>query len=69
MKLADIGGKHGDGLNEMIRTLVQEEREELAELDQRIASYDRRVRELYRASELCQRIGKSRVLAPSQRRP
>ena len=56
--LADIAGNDDDSLNEMIRTLVQEVREELANLDQRIASYDRRVRELYRASELCQRIGK-----------
>ena len=62
--LADIAGNHDDGLNEMIRTLVQEAREELADLDQRIASYDRRVRDLYRASELCQRIGKIEGIGP-----
>jgi transposase len=62
--LADIAGRHDDGLNEMIRTLVREAREELAELDQRIVSYDRRVRELYRSSELCQRIGKIEGIGP-----
>lgn len=62
--LADIAGSLDDGLNEMIRVLVRDVREELAELDQRIASYDRRVRELYRASELCQRIGKIEGIGP-----
>ncbi len=62
--LADIAGSLDDGLNEMIRTLVREAREELAELDQRIVSYDRRVRELYRASELCKRIGKIEGIGP-----
>ena len=62
--LADIAGSLGDGLNEMIRTLVREAREELAELDQRIVSYDRRVRELYRGSELCKRIGKIEGIGP-----
>lgn len=56
--LADTAGSLDDGLNEMIRTPVREAREELAKLDQRIVSYDRRVREFYRASELCKRIGK-----------
>ncbi|MGH1484354.1 MAG: IS110 family transposase [Geminicoccales bacterium] len=62
--LADIAGSLDDGLNEMIRTLVREAREELAELDQRIVSYDLRVRELYRASELCKRIGKIEGIGP-----
>lgn len=62
--LADIAGSLDDGLNEMIRILVREAWEELAELDQRIVSYDRRVRELYRASELCQRIGKIEGIGP-----
>ena len=62
--LADIAGGTDDGLNEMIRALVRGVREELADLDQRIASYDRRVRELHRTSELCQRIGKIEGIGP-----
>lgn len=46
-----------DGLTDMIRDLVREIREELAELDLRIASYNRRVRALFRSNEACQRIG------------
>ena len=62
--LAEICGRHDDGLNELVRALVRDVQEELTELDQRIASYDRRVRELYRASELCQRIGKVEGIGP-----
>lgn len=62
--LADIAGRTDDGLNEMIRVLVHDAREELAGLDQRIAAYDRRVRELYRSSERCQRIGKIEGIGP-----
>ena len=32
--------------------------EELIELDTRIAGYDRKIREIYRNSEICQRLGK-----------
>ncbi len=62
--LADIAGSTDDGLNEMIRTLVHDAREELADLDQRIAAYDRRVCELHRSSERCQRIGKIEGIGP-----
>jgi hypothetical protein len=34
--------------------------EELIELDARIAGYDRKIRELYRHSEICQRLGGSK---------
>jgi len=37
---------------------------ELIELDRRIAFYDRQVRELYRNSELCQRLGKIEGIRP-----
>lgn len=67
--LADIVGSLDDGLNEMVRILIRDIQVELAELDQRITSYDRRVRELYRSSELCQRIGRIEGigLVPKQR--
>ena len=62
--LADIAGSTDDRLGEMIRTLVHNAREELTGLDQRIADYDRRVHELHRSSELCQRIGKIEGIGP-----
>jgi hypothetical protein len=39
-------------------------REELIELDVRIAGYDRKIRELYRNSEICQRLGKVEGIGP-----
>jgi len=41
----------------MIRALVMEIREELAEPDKRIAAFNRRIRTLFRNNEACQRIG------------
>jgi transposase len=38
--------------------------EEMAEIDRRIALYDRRVRELYCSSEPCQRLGKIEGIGP-----
>jgi transposase len=43
---------------------MRELREELAELDARIAGYDRKIRELYRNSEICQRLGKVEGIGP-----
>ena len=39
-------------------------REELTELDARIAGYDRKIRELYRNSEISQRLGKVEGIGP-----
>lgn len=62
--LGEIAGSSDDGLNELVRSLAREVLAELTALDQRIVSYDRRVRELYRASEMCQRIGKIEGIGP-----
>lgn len=43
---------------------MMEAQAELIELDRRIASYDRRIRELYRISELCQRLGEIEGIGP-----
>ena len=43
---------------------MEELREELIELDARIAGYDRKIRELYRNSEICQRLGKVEGIGP-----
>jgi transposase len=51
-------------LNPLVRSLMRELWEELAELDARIAGYDRKIRELYRNSEICQRLGKVEGIGP-----
>jgi transposase len=62
--LAEIAGNDDDDLNNLVRTLTREVQVELIELDRRIASYDRRIRELYRNNELCQRLGKIEGIGP-----
>jgi hypothetical protein len=59
-----ITGNAADDLNELVRILMIEAQGELIELDRRIASYDRRIRELYRTSKLCQRLGKIEGIGP-----
>jgi Transposase IS116/IS110/IS902 family len=51
-------------LSDLVRTLLSELYEELHELDRRITIYDRRIRELYRNSELCQRLGRIEGIGP-----
>jgi len=58
------GCRRDDGVPDMIRELVIEIREELAGLDQRIASFDRRIRLLFRTNEACQRIGRIEGIGP-----
>src|ERR1700752_2865131 len=43
---------------------MRELREELTELDALITGYDRKIRELYRKSEICQRLGKVEGIGP-----
>src|SRR5215470_589748 len=52
------------GLSELVRLLMRELQEELVELDRRVASYDRRIREIFRHSEPCQRLGKIEGIGP-----
>ena len=62
--LAEITGNATDDLNALVRLLIIEAQTELIELDRRIASCDRRIRELYRSSELCQRLGEIEGIGP-----
>jgi transposase len=63
--LAGLVGDNKDrALNPMVRALMGELREELIELDTRIAGYDRKIREFYRNSEICQRLGKVEGIGP-----
>ena len=62
--LAEIAGSTPDDLNALVGVLVMEVQSELIELDRRIASCDRRIRELYRTSELCQKLGEIEGVGP-----
>jgi transposase len=62
--LADIVGCGERTLNDLVRGLLIEMQEELAEIDRRIAIYDRRIRALYCSSEPCQRLGKIEGIGP-----
>lgn len=62
--LAVIVGSDDDGLSDMVRSLMRELQAELAGLDDRIAIYDRRIREIFRNSEQCQRLGKIEGIGP-----
>src|SRR6202035_2275012 len=50
--LAGLGDNEDRALNPMVRALMGALMEELNELDARIAGYDRKIRELYRNSEI-----------------
>jgi transposase len=62
--LAVIVGNGDDGLSGMVRSLMRELQAEMAEIDDRIATYDRRIREIFRSSEQCQRLGKIEGIGP-----
>src|SRR5215475_8064709 len=62
--LAEIMGRATDDLNALVRVLVIEAQAELIELDRRIASCDRRIRELYRSTVLCRRLGGIEGIGP-----
>lgn len=62
--LAELLGDEENDLSGLVRALISDLQEELNALDRRIASYDLRIRELYRSSELCQRLGKVEGIGP-----
>ena len=62
--LADVIGCSESTLNSLVRTLLIEMQEELTDTDRRIAIYDQRVRDLYRTSEPCRRLGKIEGIGP-----
>lgn len=62
--LRQITDGAADGLGDMFRDVVRDVHQELNELDQRIATYNRPIRELKRTNEMCQRIGKIEGIGP-----
>ena len=59
-----VGDTEDRNINGLLRSLMAELRAELIDLDTRIAAYDRRIRELFRQSEVCQRLGKVEGIGP-----
>lgn len=53
-------GSFGEFFIEMLRDM----RDELAELDRRLAVYNRRIKNLFRSNEMCQRIGQIEGIGP-----
>lgn len=62
--LAQIADGNDETLGDMILELVRDVRDELIELDQRILSYNHRIRDLFRSNEMCRRIGKIEGIGP-----
>lgn len=62
--VSDIAASNDNGLSDLVRALLLELQRELTELDHRIMAYDRRIRELYHSSEVCQRLGKVEGIGP-----
>lgn len=62
--LAVIVENDDDGLCDMVRSLMRELRAQMAELDDCVANYDRRIREIFRTSEQCQRLGQLEGIGP-----
>lgn len=62
--LATILGNDDDCLSDIVRSLMRELQVEMAELDRRIATYDQRIRDIFRTSEQCQRLGKIEGIGP-----
>ena len=62
--LSQIADDVDHTLGAMLVDLVCDVRGELSELDQRIVVYTKRIRELFRSNEMCQRIGKIEGIGP-----
>ncbi len=58
-----VEGQPG-GIGELFVDMLRDIREELAELDERLAGYNKRIKNLYRSNEMCQRIGKIEGIGP-----
>lgn len=52
------------GLGALMQELMRDAHEQLAELDGRIASYDRRLKALFRSDGMCRRIGRIEGIGP-----
>ncbi|WP_264212266.1 IS110 family transposase [Leisingera thetidis] len=62
--LSEIVDSNQGEFGEIFIDMLRDMREELAELDSRLAGYNRRIKNLFRANEMCQRIGQIEGVGP-----
>jgi len=62
--LGEIADSHESEFGDIFIDMLRYMRDELAELDIRLAGYNRRIRNLFRSNEMCQRIGQIEGVGP-----
>jgi len=62
--LNEIADDQSPGFGELFVDMLRDIREELAELDARLTSYNQRIKSLFRSNEMCQRIGQIEGIGP-----
>jgi len=62
--LSEIADGRSGGFGGVFVEMLCDIREELAELDARLAGYHQRIKSLYRSNEMCQRIGQIEGIGP-----
>ena len=62
--LGEIADSHGNAFGDIFIDMLRDMRDELAELDSRLAGYNRRIKNLFRSNEMCQRIGQIEGVGP-----
>lgn len=62
--LGEIADRQPGGFGELFVEMLRDIREELAELDARLAGYNQRIKHLFRSNEMCQRISQIEGIGP-----
>jgi len=62
--LSEIADGQSGGFGKLFVEMLRDIREELAELDVRLAGYNRRIKSLFQSNEMCQRIGQIEGIGP-----
>jgi transposase len=62
--LGEIADSHESSFGDIFIDMLRDMRDELSELDIRLAGYNRRIKNLFRSNEMCQRIGQIEGVGP-----
>lgn len=62
--LGKIADSNESGFGDIFVDMLRDMRDELGELDIRLAGYNRRIKNLFRSNEMCQRIGRIEGVGP-----
>ncbi|MDW3221572.1 MAG: IS110 family transposase [Paracoccaceae bacterium] len=62
--LGEIADSNVSGFGDIFIDMLRDMRDELAELDNRLAGYNRRIKTLFRRNEMCQRISQIEGVGP-----